>query len=240
MSRKGMNIKIVSSKLNKKEEDKSKAEKGENSLEINSYSISEQKINDNIIGDNLIQNDELNENDISEQKEEPKKRIKEKEKDNSSSNRTIKFRNQRKITINNTETNTNTNADLVQKTERIFKKKRKSSIVKTIEEDQEYIEADENQTLTLRQKLSHFFEENNRLFYLRIVVSLLTTLSYIYYVICTYKPELYESLNYIDYFICISVIIEHVVSILASHYISKYLISFESFMNFFIEIYLFK
>ena len=239
MSRKGMNIKIVSSKLNKKEEDKSKAEKGENSLEINSYSISEQKINDNIIGDNLIQNDELlNENDISEQKEEPKKRIKEKEKEkeNSSSNRTIKFRNSRKITINNTETNTNTNADLVQKTERIFKKKRKSSIVKTIEEDQEYIETDENQTLTLRQKLSHFFEENNRLFYIRIVVSLLTTLSYIYYVICTYKPELYESLNYIDYFICISVIIEHVVSILAAHYISKYLISFESFMNFFIEI----
>ena len=89
---------------------------------------------------------ERNENDISEQKGELKKRIKEKEKEkeNSSSNRTIKFRNSRKITINNTETNTNTNADLVQKTERIFKKKRKSSIVKTIEEDQEYIEVDES------------------------------------------------------------------------------------------------
>ena len=61
-------------------------------------------------------------------------------------------------------------------------------------------------------------------------------MSYIYYVICTYKTDLFKSLNYIDFFICFAVIIEHIINIILSHHIFKYLISIESLINFIIEV----
>ena len=159
-----------------------------------------------------------------------------KNKENSSSNRTIKFRNSKKLSMNYTETNTVTNADFIQKTEKILKKKRRISVTKTIQEGQDLLEIPEIPTLTTRQKLSRFFESNNRLFYIRIIVITITTLSYIYYVICTYIPELFKSLNYIDFFVCTLLIIEHVINILISHYFWKFLTSIESLVNFVIEI----
>ena len=159
-----------------------------------------------------------------------------KNKENSSSNRTIKFRNSKKLSMNYTETNTVTNADFIQKTEKILKKKRRISVTKTIQEGQDLLEIPEIPTLTTRQKLSRFFESNNRLFYIRIIIITITTLSYIYYVICTYMPELFKSLNYIDFFVCTLLIIEHVINILISHYFWKFLTSIESLVNFVIEI----
>ena len=240
MSRKGINIKILNNK--KKKINDISGEKEEKSIDINSYSISEENINNNNNEKKLIEKIEsLNQNDISEEKEEPKetkhksKKLN-KEKQNSNSNRTIKFRNSKKKNINYTETNTITNADLIQKPEKILKKKKRLSLTNTIQEDQDLLDIPENPEITLRQKLSHFFETNHRLFYIRIIVSILTTFSYIYYIICTYKPSLFESLNYIDFFVCIFVIIEHVINALLAHHIFKYLISYESIINFFIEI----
>ena len=240
MSRKGINIKILNNK--KKKINDISGEKEEKSIDINSYSISEENINNNNNEKKLIEKIEsLNQNDISEEKEEPKetkhksKKLN-KEKQNSNSNRTIKFRNSKKKNINYTETNTITNADLIQKPEKILKKKKRLSLTNTIQEDQDLLDIPENPEITLRQKLSHFFETNHRLFYIRIIVSILTTFSYIYYIICTYKPSLFKSLNYIDFFVCIFVIIEHVINALLAHHIFKYLISYESIINFFIEI----
>lgn len=100
------------------------------------------------------------------------------------------------------------------------------------------IDEEDNQ-LTIRQRLTQFFDLNDRLFYLKIIVSALATISYIYYIICTYKRKLFKSLNYIDYFICSLVIIEHIINILLAHHIFLYLISIDSLINFLIEIPLF-
>ena len=239
MSRKGISIKTQNNSTIKQDEDV-KDEKDEKSLEINSYSVSEQKINDNINIPKLIKNDEslkYDEDNLEEKEDQVNARKKlKKNKENSSSNRTIKFRNSKKLSMNYTETNTVTNADFIQKTEKILKKKRRISVTKTIQEGQDLLEIPEIPTLTTRQKLSRFFESNNRLFYIRIIVITITTLSYIYYVICTYMPELFKSLNYIDFFVCTLLIIEHVINILISHYFWKFLTSIESLVNFVIEI----
>ncbi len=182
----------------------------------------------------------LSQENVSEEKEDTLKEKKKlnKDKENSSSNQTIKFRNTKKMLSNYTETNTNTNADLLQRTERILKKRKRNSVkrISTIDNGEEIVQLEEVTQLTTRQKLTHFFETNNRLFYIRIIVSILNTLSFIYYIICTYKTSLYKSLNYIDFVICISVIIEHIINILLAHHLCKFLFSFESIINFFIEI----
>ena len=239
-SRKGVNIKIFNGS-NLKKANEYKEEKEEKSIDINSCSISEQNINDiNKIQKLDKNNESLNQDYVSEEKEEPKQIAKMliKDKENSSSNRTIKFRNNKNINNNYTETNTYTNADLLQRTERILKKRKRNAVkrVSTIGNDQEIIIIEENTQLTIRQKLSHFFEANNRLFYFRIIVSILNTFSFIYYIICTYKPNLFKSLDYIDFFLCASVIIEHIVDALLAHHFFKFLFSFESIINFFIEI----
>ena len=194
----------------------------------------EKELNEDIKNDESLKYDE----DNLEEKEDQvnaRKKLK-KNKENSSSNRTIKFRNSKKLSMNYTETNTITNADFIQKTEKILKKKRRISVTKTIQEGLDLLEIPEIPTLTTQQKLSRFFESNNRLFYIRIIVITITTLSYIYYVICTYMPELFKSLNYIDFFVCTFLIIEHVINILISHYFWKFLTSIESLVNFVIEI----
>ena len=235
------NIKILNN-LKPKKGKKSNEEKEEKSMENNFGSVSDQNINDFDNEPNLNKNGlPLSQENVSEEKEDTLKEKKKlnKDKENSSSNQTIKFRNTKKMLSNNyTETNTNTNADLLQRTERIMKKRKGNSFkrISTIDNGEEIVQLEEVTQLTTRQKLTHFFETNNRLFYIRIIVSILNTLSFIYYIICTYKTSLYKSLNYIDFVICISVIIEHIINILLAHHLCKFLFSFESIINFFIEI----
>ena len=244
MSRKAINVKIFNNpNVKKKTESKQqKEDKEEKSIEINSCSISEQNIKqNNKVKRKIVNNEILSKENDSEEREDPLQIIRslDRDKENSSSNRTIKFRNQKKLSNNYTETNTNTNADFLQRTERILKKRRRNSFkrVSAIDNNnEEIINIEEIHQLTIRQKLSHFFETNKRLFYIRIIVSLLNTLSFIYYIICTYYTSLYKSLNYIDFFICFAVIIEHIIDILLAHHVCKYLLSFESIINFFIEI----
>ena len=135
----------------------------------------------------------------------------------------------------------NTLGDLIQnnntdfnKFKKKIKKKRRMKKTQTIESFS-YLEEEDNQ-LTIRQRLTQFFELNNRLFYIKTIVSILNTLSYIYYLICTYKPSLFKSLNYIDFILCSLVIIEHIINLLLAHHILTYLFTIESVINLIIEI----
>ena len=70
--------------------------------------------------------------------------------------------------------------------------------------------------INCRQRLNRFLEINNRLFYVKFSICIISFLSFIYYVICTYINSLYTSLNYIDYFICTIYLIEHIINIILS------------------------
>ena len=94
----------------------------------------------------------------------------------------------------------------------------------------------ENSAITCRQKLTRFLEINNRLFYIRLFICLLSFLSFFYYIACTYINTLYPSLNYIDYFICTIYIIEHLIKIILSHHFFTYIISIDSLISFLLEI----
>ena len=217
--------------------------KEENSKEDNSYSISGQNINKKYnINNSDFLNDSLNLNSEIENATNNfhnSNKSKELNLSNTSSKKK-KFRNS-KANNNIYSSETNTMGDLIQKTtnniskyNKKFKKRKTIKKMQTIESFS-HLEEEDNQ-LTIRQRLTQFFELNNRLFYIKMLVSILNSLSYIYYLICTYKPTLFKSLNYVDYIVCSLVIIEHIINILLAHHILSYLISIESLINFFIEI----
>ena len=224
----------------------------ENSKEDNYYSISDQHINKKYpiqnsfftpnyssLNSEIFKNKEKETNSF-----EPKNKgeILNLSKSSSSKNNNINKNSANKNNNNNINTNTETNTlgDLIQKTNNnIIKtknviKKRTIKKMQTIESFSQFEEED-NQ-LTIRQRLTQFFDLNDRLFYIKIIVSILTSLSYIYYITCTYKRSLFKSLNYIDFFICSLVIIDHVINILLAHHVFLYLVSIESLINFIIEI----
>jgi len=90
--------------------------------------------------------------------------------------------------------------------------------------------------INCRQRLNRFLEINNRLFYVKFSICIISFLSFIYYVICTYINSLYTSLNYIDYFICTIYLIEHIINIILSHHFLTYIITLESLISFLVEI----
>ena len=217
--------------------------KEENSKQDNSYSISGQNINKKYdINNSDFLDDSLNsefENEINSFRNSTKP------KGLNLSNASFKKRTYRNsvVNINNNilRSETNTMGDLIPKTNnkttksnKRIKKRKTIKKMQTIESFS-HLEEEDNQ-LTIRQRLTQFFELNNRLFYIKMIVSILNSLSYIYYLICTYKPTLFKSLNYVDYIVCSLVIIEHIINILLAHHILSYLISIESLINFFIEI----
>lgn len=110
-----------------------------------------------------------------------------------------------------------------------FKEKKQNEIA-------EQIEYQENEKFSMRQKLDKFLSTNNRLFYIEIFINVLAGVSFIYYFICTYVPELFDSLNFVDYAICIFFIIEHTIKIILAHHSLFYIISLESLINFITEI----
>ena len=93
-----------------------------------------------------------------------------------------------------------------------------------------------NELLNFRQKITKFFETNKRLFFIQLITSILSIITAIYYVICTYINKLFKSLNYIDYFVCSLILVEHIINILLSHYFLPYIFSLESILDFLIEI----
>ncbi len=90
--------------------------------------------------------------------------------------------------------------------------------------------------LTCRQRLSRFLEINNRSFYIKLSICILSFISFIYYIICTYINSLFVSLNYADYFVCTIYLIEHLINIIISHHFFSYIISIDSLISFLLEL----
>ena len=102
--------------------------------------------------------------------------------------------------------------------------------------NEEIKEINENSEITCRQRLTRFLEINNRIFYMKLFICILSFISFFYYILCTYINTLYTSLNYIDYFICTIYIIEHLIKIILSHHFFTYIISIDSLISFLLEI----
>ena len=97
-------------------------------------------------------------------------------------------------------------------------------------------ELNENGDINCRQRLTRFLELYDRLFYIKLIIYILSFLSFIYYVICTYYTPLFPSLNYIDFFICTIYILEHLINIILAHHFILYILSIESLTSFLLEI----
>ena len=94
----------------------------------------------------------------------------------------------------------------------------------------------EEKGINCRQRLTRFLELHDRLFYIKLVIYILSLVSFVYYVICTYINSLFPSLNYIDFFICAVYIFEHLINIILAHHFFFYIISIESLTLFLLEI----
>ena len=171
MSRKGKIINDINDSNFENQNKVFDKDKQEKSLDINSISISEQIMNNNNEDKLIKMKDSLNKEEFSENIEQIESIMK-KSKEKAPGNKTVKFKNSNKIRYNYTLSNANTISDLIQPTEKIFKKKKNKKVkrLKTINSDMNLPIVEENNKLTIRQKLSQFFESNKRLFYLRIIV----------------------------------------------------------------------
>ena len=97
-------------------------------------------------------------------------------------------------------------------------------------------EQNEPNDINFRQRLTRFLELHDRLFYMKLIVYILSLISFIYYVICTYINSLFPSLNYIDFVVCTAFILEHLINIIIAHYFLLYIFSMESLTSFLLEL----
>ena len=111
--------------------------------------------------------------------------------------------------------------------------KKLSTNNENIDDKEIFIEEEE---LTCRQRLDRFLSYNNRLFHFKITVTIIAFLSFIFYIITTYKNKLCEIMNYIDFGVCSFFILEHIINAILSHHTFFYLISINSIINFVTEI----
>ena len=154
------------------------------------------------------------------------------------------------ISISSKEENSkkpiNLNINEISKYKRYKKpKKDEMELIKSHNSRNEYINSnnDDNkekskgeENLTCRQRLTRFLETSNRLFYIKLTIYILSILSFLYYILCTYINKLFPSLNYIDYFICLLYIIEHLFNMIMSHHLFTYIITIDSLISFLVEI----
>ena len=101
---------------------------------------------------------------------------------------------------------------------------------------EENIEQHEENDINCRQRLTRFLELHDRLFYIKLIIYILSFISFFYYVACTYVNSLFPSLNYIDFLICTIYIFEHLINIFLAHHFFFYIISMESLILFLLEI----
>ena len=113
---------------------------------------------------------------------------------------------------------------------------RRSSIFGNNKDDDDDKDEDEDEELTFRQRITKFFETHNKLFYIKLINTIICIITTIFYIVCTYKNSLFTILNYIDFIACSLILIEHIINILLSHHFLFYIISIESLLSFFIEI----
>ena len=113
---------------------------------------------------------------------------------------------------------------------------RKLSLLANKPEFADILDDEREDALNFRQRIKIFFETHNRLFYIQLITAILSIVTSIYYIVCTYINILFKSLNYIDFFACTLFLIEHVINILLSHHFIEYILSIESLLSFLIEI----
>ncbi len=101
---------------------------------------------------------------------------------------------------------------------------------------EDIIEQQEENDINCRQRLTRFLELHDRLYYIKMIIYILSFISFFYYVACTYVNSLFPSLNYIDFFICAVYIFEHLINIILAHHFFFYIISVESIILFLLEI----
>ena len=58
-----------------------------------------------------------------------------------------------------------------------------------------------NNDINCRQRLTRFLELHDRLFYIKLIIYILSFASFVYYVVCTYINSLFSSLNYYLYYL---------------------------------------
>ena len=144
---------------------------------------------------------------------------------NSNSNYSNKKQNslhREKLSTNNKKKTSRTSKEIIKKeSEQISK--------------EDNIEQNKENDINFRQRLTRFLELHDRLFYIKLIICILSLISFIYYVICTYVHSLFPSLNYIDFFICTTYIIEHLINIILAHHFLLYIFSMESLTSILLE-----
>ena len=169
-----------------------------------------------------------------------------------SKNIPIQSRNKNKEEIKNTYTyksdikslkssrvinNSNISINSVMKLKNKNLKKKRISLKSKKSEQSLNEELPENEIdMNCRQMIKRFFESNNRINYVQNVIYIISLLSFAFYVVCTYMPQLFKYLNYIDYFICPIYMIAHLINFLISHQPLNYLTSGDSIIFFILEI----
>ncbi len=93
-------------------------------------------------------------------------------------------------------------------------------------------EDEEEEKKNLRQMLDKFFTENRQI-YFQLFISGMTTLNFIFYVICTYNISLFKYMNFFDLIMIILYGIEYLIQLILAHHIIPYLLSITSIMNLF-------
>ena len=93
-------------------------------------------------------------------------------------------------------------------------------------------EDEEEEKKNLRQMLDKFLTENRQI-YFQLFISGMTTLNFIFYVICTYKINLFKYMNFFDLIMIILYGIEYIIQLILAHHIIPYLLSITSVMNLF-------
>ena len=103
-------------------------------------------------------------------------------------------------------------------------------------EFKEQIDEDDANDMNCRQIIKRFFENDNKINYVQTVIYFISFATFIFYVICTYKSNLYKYLNYIDYGVCPIYMIAHFINIIIAHQPLNYLLSGDSIIFFILEI----
>ena len=209
------NVEENKSSIDNESQKKDSILKSENSNIIKNKKKDKKKNEENNIKKfNTKEDNQLN-NSLSKE-DNSKKQMNMKINDINNANETIKYKR-----INDENRNKNISHEL----------SRHESMNSKIDEIKEQKELEIN----FRQRLNRFLEINNRLFYIKFSICIISILSFIYYVICTYINSLYTSLNYIDFFICTIYLIEHIINIILSHHFLTYIISLDSLISFLLE-----
>ena len=75
-------------------------------------------------------------------------------------------------------------------------------------------EQEEEKKKTFVEMLDKFISVGKRSFYLQAFISIISTLNFIHYVVCTYEPSLFDSLRYCEIFLNLVYFLEYLMNIM--------------------------